>query len=113
MRQLVSLIIPALFIAACQDAAGVAEDRAAAVVVIPDQVSIAVGTSVSLTAAAYNARGAEIPPRIAWSSSAPAIASVTATGRVTGHAVGVADITASMDGRRAVVRVTVVLPPPE
>ncbi|MBP9107194.1 MAG: Ig-like domain-containing protein [Gemmatimonadaceae bacterium] len=75
--------------------------------------TLLVGSSVQLTATARDAQNNALPARpIAWSSSAPSIASVSATGLVTGVAPGAAQVRATADGKFAEVAVTV-LPPIE
>ncbi len=72
----------------------------ASVSVTPQESSIIVGESVTLTAVPRDAAGQPLTGRtIAWSSGAPGIASVTANGVVTAFGVGSAVILASSDGR--------------
>ena len=62
-----------------------------------------------LTAVARDASGAELEGRtVTWSSSASSVATVSSSGVVTGVAAGEATITASVEGRTASARVTVV-----
>ena len=70
--------------------------------------TLLVGGSVQLTATARDAQNNALPARpIAWSSSAPSIASVSATGLVTGVAPGAAQVRATADGKFAEVAVSV------
>lgn len=69
------------------------------VVVDPSGATLTVGATVQLSAKATDALGNVIAGRTAtWSSSAPSIATVDATGRVRGVAVGTARVTATIDG---------------
>lgn len=78
----------------------------------PGETAIAVGASLTMTAEAWNPDGAPVAfPRISWSSENPAIATVSATGVITGHAVGSVLIAASAWGRDAFSRVTVIPAP--
>ncbi len=73
---------------------------------------IVAGTSTSATAELRSDNGAVLTGRsVAWSSSAPSVASVDATGTVTALAAGTTTITATSEGRTgsASLRVT---PPP-
>jgi uncharacterized protein YjdB len=79
------------------------------VTVSPATVSVSTGGTRALTATLRDVAGVVLPGReVAWSSSAPNLATVSATGVVTGMAVGTATITASAEGRSgtATVRVT-------
>ncbi len=65
------------------------------VMVTPAPASVLVGSTTQLTARTLGASGAELTGRpIAWSSENPAIATVDATGRVTGVAKGTVRINA-------------------
>jgi uncharacterized protein YjdB len=69
------------------------------VTVTPAHTAIAVGTSISLTAQASSSSGQTLTGRsVIWSSSAPTVASVTASGVVTALAAGSTVIFASVDG---------------
>jgi hypothetical protein len=60
--------------------------------------SMFIGASITLTASAHNAAGAPLTGQtFAWSSSNPLVASVSATGVVTGVSAGVASISAAVD----------------
>ena len=83
--------------------------------VVPATVTVTPGQAFPLTATPKDANGNPLPGRaIAWSSSAPAVATVGSSGFVTGVAVGASTITAMSDGKSgtAVVTVTVAPPPP-
>ena len=88
----------------------------ASVTVAPASPSVPVGSSVQLTATPKDARGRVLTGRaITWSSSLTTIATVNATGLVSGIAAGSATVTATSEGRAGGVAVTVtsvVTPPP-
>lgn len=83
--------------------AAVTLDRATAIV--------AIGDSLQLTATLKDAAGAIITGRIVtWTSSAPTLATVSASGMITALAAGSVTITAASEGKSADAAVTV-LPP--
>ncbi|MCU0634561.1 MAG: DNA/RNA non-specific endonuclease [Gemmatimonadaceae bacterium] len=65
------------------------------VTVAPSNPSVQVGASTGLTATARDANGTPVPTTFTWSSSNSAVATVSATGVVTGVAQGQAVITAT------------------
>jgi serine/threonine-protein kinase len=70
------------------------------------------GESVQLTATAVDGAGERLEGRaVAWSSSDSEVATVT-DGRVVARRAGTADITATIEGRRGAVPVTVTAPAP-
>lgn len=90
----------------------VAARDVASVVVNPPTLSIRVGVSTPLQALTLDAEGGTLTGRaVTWNSSAPAIATVSASGVVTGVAAGAATITATSAGRVGQAAVTVTLPP--
>jgi uncharacterized protein YjdB len=79
----------------------------------PDSLSLRPGGSGELTAIAYDARGVVLTGRaVAWTSSHPAIATVSAAGTVGAVAVGSARVTATVDGVTATAAVRVLAPAP-
>ncbi|MDE2047192.1 MAG: Ig-like domain-containing protein [Betaproteobacteria bacterium] len=71
----------------------------AKIVLTPASVTVAPGTSTQLTAAVTDATGATITvPSLTWVSASPTIATVDATGKVSGVSAGSAQITASSSG---------------
>lgn len=83
------------------------------VVVTPATVTLNTGATSSLSAAALTAGGATVAnATITWTSSAPAIATVSATGTVTGVTVGSATITAAVGSVRGTSAITVRTTPP-
>jgi uncharacterized protein YjdB len=83
-----------------------------AVQLSPSTLALRPGASAPLTARPVDADGALVPGRpVSWSTSAAAVATVSAAGVVTGVAPGTATITATSDGRSAQVAVTVSPPP--
>lgn len=72
----------------------------ASVDVTPPQADLIVGQSVALTATARDAAGSPLPGRpAAWTSGAPSVATVSASGVVTAVGVGSAIIFATIEGR--------------
>jgi hypothetical protein len=72
------------------------------VIVVPDSVDLEVGATTQLVATARDATGAALSGvTISWSSSDPAIATVSGTGLVTAVLAGRATLTASAAGRSA------------
>ena len=90
----------------------VVTDRSVAtVLVLPTSVSVRMSTTVALVAQILDADGKVLANRtVAWSSSNPNIATVTA-GTVTGVATGVATITATSEGHTGTAAVTVTVSP--
>ena len=85
----------------------------ASVVVAPDTSTIAFGATTSLTATLADSRGNVLTGRtVTWSSSNANIATVDATGLVTGITAGTATITATAEGQNGAATVTVLPPPP-
>lgn len=85
----------------------------ASVAVTPNPTSVGVGRTAQLTARAFDAQGGELAGRVAtWSSANEAIATVNASGLVTGVAAGgPATISATVDGVVGSSQVTVSLVP--
>jgi len=80
----------------------------ASVSVSPNPASVQVGATVQLTATLRDSAGNALTGRsVSWTSSAPAVASVSAIGLVTGAAAGSATITASSEGKSGTGAVTV------
>jgi hypothetical protein len=83
-----------------------------AVVVGPDSTPLRLGQQVRLTAAPLDSTAAFVPGQpMAWSSSAPGVASVSEDGLVTGVAPGNAVITADVSGIQGTAMVVVDLAP--
>jgi hypothetical protein len=79
--------------------------------------AVAVGGTAQAAATLRDAAGNELSGRaVAWASSAPGVASVSAAGLVTGLAAGTASITATSEGRSGAAALTVTAvvaaPPP-
>jgi len=80
----------------------------ATVAVAPPTSSIREGAKVELTATAKDANGATLAGRApTWSTSAAGIASVNASGVVTGVSAGTATITATIEGKAGTAAITV------
>lgn len=87
-----------LFAVTCGDAP-IGIVPVASVVIQPDAVSLMVGATHQLTASARAADGTALADRaVAWTSSSPARATVSAGGRVTALATGRVVITATSEG---------------
>lgn len=82
----------------------------AQVQVTPGAATIDRGGSVALAARAVSATGATLSSAITWSSNAPTVATVDASGRVTGVAAGQATISASAGAVSGSAAITVVVP---
>lgn len=77
------------------------------IVVSPTDPVVGVPGTVQLQALALDAYGEEVPgASVSWSSSEPAIASVSSSGLVTGHAEGSATIRAGVGDVQGTTRVT-------
>jgi acetyl esterase/lipase/uncharacterized protein YjdB len=90
----------------------VSEIPVASVTVAPNPVEVPVDGSVQLTATARDDAGNILTGRVVtWTSSNPAVASVSADGHVRGEATGSAVITATTEGRSGTTQATVFLTP--
>jgi len=85
----------------------------ARVTIVPTEASVVIGQTVLLTATTSDADGGVLTGRvISWSTSNASLATVSATGLVTGVAAGgPVTITASSEGRSGTAAITVTLPP--
>jgi uncharacterized protein YjdB len=84
----------------------------ASVSVTPTTDSVVIGQSVQLSATPRDSAGAALTGRsVGWSSSAPATASVSSSGLVTGLLPGAVTITASSEGKSGTSQITVELVP--
>ena len=80
----------------------------ASVTISPSSASVSVGSTVGLSATAFNPSGDVISgAAVQWSSGDATIATVGATGVVTGIAQGTATITATVSGKTASATITV------
>ena len=90
------------------DKLGTAVQPVASVTVSPAAATLAPGASVQLTAVATGASGATLPtPSFTWSTSDTAVAKVSASGLVSGIALGSATITATTEQRSGGADITV------
>ena len=90
------------------DKLGPTGEPVASVTVSPAPATVAPGGSLQLTAVAKSASGTTLPGRaFTWSTSDPAVATVSASGLVTGVALGSATITATSEQRSGTADVTV------
>lgn len=86
----------------------------ASVTVTPNVATLVVTGTVQLTANLFSATGEPLSPAgrtISWSTSNPAIATVNASGLVTGLSAGTATIAASSEGQSGSAAITVSLVP--
>jgi uncharacterized protein YjdB len=85
----------------------------AGVTVSPSPGEVQVGGTLQLTATPRDAAGNPLTGRqVTWESSAPGVATVDASGRVTGVAPGTATIRATSEGQTGTSTVTVTAAPP-
>lgn len=85
--------------------------RVARTVVSPEVATLEIADTLALTARAYNSRDSLLTGRtVYWSSRAPSVATVDATGRVVARQAGVAWIRGTIDSRSDSTRVTVTAP---
>lgn len=76
----------------------------------PPTANVFTGRTVQLTATLTDANGKSLPLNgrsVTWSSNAPSIATVGATGVVTGTSAGIATVTAQVDGAKGIASVVV------
>ncbi len=84
----------------------------ASIVVLPSRDSVLTGTTLRLSADALDSAGTVLGGRtITWRTSRATVATVDATGLVTGVAPGTATITATAEGKSGTSALTVVTPP--
>lgn len=97
---------------ACSGGDGGSEPpRVASVTISPPTVSVSVGGTTQLSAAVTASNGSTLSRPVSWSSGSAAIATVSASGLVTGVTVGTATISAAADGITGSAQVTVTPPP--
>ena len=83
--------------------------KVAAVIVSPPSANVVMGTTLQLAAETRDANNNVLSGRtVTWSSDAPSIASVSASGLVTAVAIGGATITATSEGKTGTSSITVV-----
>ena len=86
----------------------IASDPVATVEVSPSTASVVIGQTTQLAAIPRNVRGQALTGRgVIWTSSSPAIATVSTTGVVSGLAAGTAVIIATVEGKQGSATVTV------
>ena len=84
----------------------------ATVTVAPATKTLRVGTTAQLSAATKDSAGNTLTGRVVtWSSSAPAVATVSASGLVTAVSAGSATITATSEGKSGTSAITVTAVP--
>ncbi len=83
----------------------------ATVTVDPPSASLLPGDQLTMTARAVDAAGNVLTGRqVAWSAAAPAVATISAAGRVTAVAPGTTTVTATVEGKTATATITVNAP---
>ena len=108
-RAILPFVLPLLFVAACDSGGtGPENNQVAAVTVAPPSSIVEIGDEVQLSAQAVNSEGAFLSPTYSWGTSNQAIASISATGLVTGLTEGTATITATAEGVSGTASVLVV-----
>jgi len=85
---------------------------AASITVRPDMALIGLGATIALDAAVFDATGLQLDRQPVWQSADDAIATVDASGLVTGVAAGRVAITASVDDARGAALIEVSATPP-
>ncbi|MEQ1855553.1 MAG: hypothetical protein ABL963_03730, partial [Longimicrobiales bacterium] len=100
LRRRVSAVVALAVLFGCGEVVTqIGEDDVFEVFVSVDSASVAIGRTLELTALPLDETGAFLSgPSIAWSSASSAIATVDATGMVTGVATGTTQIVASVAG---------------
>lgn len=108
-----SLLAAAVVVAvACTTDTSVGPDTIASLAVSPDSTDVIVGTTRQLTAVVHDANGVPfVGVPTAWASGNPGIATVSATGLVSGVAFGTTTISATVESLTATAKITVVPPP--
>jgi uncharacterized protein YjdB len=117
LRRTLSISLACVIATGCSDDAA-ADGRSVApttpvssqvttVAVTPETSLLTVGDSLRLVAATRDAGGAPLVGRVvAWSSDAPAVATVSTTGVVTALAAGLVRVTALSEGRTGLATIT-------
>ncbi len=82
----------------------------ASVTVTPNTSTIAVGGTQQLTATAFDTNGKSVPATVTWQNSSSAIATISASGLVTGVSPGTVMITATANGVTSPVATVTVTP---
>ena len=84
----------------------------ASLAIVPASANVTIGGTVSLTAVTYDAAGHALAGRpVVWASSSSQVATVDASGKVTGVSAGSATITGTSEGKTGASSVTVTLVP--
>ena len=101
-------VLAALMVAACSDGPTESGPAVASVQVDPSTASVQVGAAIPLAATVTGENGGVLTGRsVVWSSSDDQIASVNASGLVTGHRVGNVQIAASAGGESGIANIQV------
>ena len=82
------------------------------VAVLPSSATLVIGGSVTLVAVAYDANGNALTGRVVtWATSAPSVATVDGSGKVTAVTAGSATISGTSEGKTATSAITVTVIP--
>lgn len=112
VRKVSALLILGYSLAACGGGSSEPPPAVASVEVTPAETSRQVGENVQLSATVKDVDGNILSGHsVSWSSSASTVASVSASGLVTAHALGQALITAASGSRSGVATINVVPEP--
>lgn len=108
-----SVILTSAVLAACRDTTGEADQNPVAMVTVaPPSLSLPVGEARPLQARAEDAEGREVTGKtVVWTTSNPAIVTVSSTGVITAKAIGSAQVAANIAGRSGLAAVVVVQRP--
>ena len=113
-RRTLAAVIPAALLLVLASCSGATEPgqltdppKVATIVLSPDLSAMLKGSTSTLTAVVLDSAGGEIRDRLDWSTSAPAVASVSETGVVTGVGYGAVTITATIGRHHADARIVV------
>jgi glucose/arabinose dehydrogenase len=108
------LILASLVWACGGDGGGDIQEPGAvtSVTVTASATAVQVGETVQLTATARRADGTVVERTFEWTTTDPAVASVSSSGLVTGVGEGQVEIRATVDGVTGSITITVTAPPP-
>jgi hypothetical protein len=107
-RRIVQLSVTGVFAVALACSDGTDASAIASLALTDASPKVGVGAILQLNLTATNSAGDfYLPTGASWNSSAPAIATVDGGGNVSGHTLGSATITATLDGKTATTNVLV------
>ncbi len=106
--RLTTLLVAFVILASCESAGPSAPGESAAIRIVPENPRIEIESTIQLEAAVLGESGSLNPSSVFWSSEAPEVVSVSASGVVTGHGIGSVRVAASFQGTGAVTTVEVI-----